>query len=227
MTMNDAAIVAIFVKTPGRSPIKTRLAQDLGSDLAESLYLESLAGVVEAVDASGLDRCWAVAEPPACGQPPWNDAPCLAQADGDLGARMAGVYRSLRGRHAAVLLIGGDLPQLDPQLMKQAAAWLGTPDRHVIGPASDGGFWLYGSSAEDPTRLWSGLPYSRRETAARFRSAIDAPPLKWLELPQRTDLDERRDLPRVVEELAALHAPTPAQRRIRELLARVREAERE
>lgn len=219
------AIVAIFVKTPGRSPVKTRLASDLGAGGAEAIYRRSLRCVTEAVDASGLARCWAVAEAGACDRSPWTDAPCIAQPDGDLGTRMADVYRKLRASHPAVLLLGADLPQLDPGLLQRASAWLAKPDRHVMGPAADGGFWLYGSSAADPAARWAGLPYSRPETAGRFRAAIAAPDAAWLELPRRTDLDERADIPRVIEELDALASPMPSQQSMRSTLAQMFEDE--
>ncbi|MBY6205738.1 DUF2064 domain-containing protein [Halomonas denitrificans] len=217
----SSPVVAVFVKTPGRSPIKTRLARGLGTAPVESIYRASLACVAEAVDAAELARRWAVAEADCVDRTPWTDAPCIAQPSGDLGARMAGVYRALRRDHPAVLLVGADLPQLDPALLSRAVDWLTSPERHAIGPARDGGFWLYGSSARDPTAGWPGLPYSRAETAERFRAAIDAPPTSWLELPQRTDLDESADIASVVEELDALDAPTPAQQRMRECLERL------
>ena len=223
MSTKNETVVAIFVKTPGRSSIKTRLARDIGQHRAESIYRDSLACVVEAVEAAGLARTWAVAESEACGRPPWDDAPCVAQPPGDLGARMAGVFRRLRETYASVLLVGADLPQLDPDHLALAVEWLDARDRHVLGPATDGGFWLYGSSAADPTRGWSGLPYSRPETAQRFRQAVDAPASAWQDLPQRTDLDEITDVPPVLIQLEALGQPTSAQRampqRLRQWLA--------
>lgn len=203
---------AVFVKTPGRSAVKTRLARSLGRDEAEALYRDSLDCIRGAIDGSRCARYWAVAEPDAVDHTPWTDAPCVAQPAGDLGDRMAGVFRRLRRTHPAVLLLGGDLPQLAPAELDRAADWLRTPGRHVLGPARDGGFWLYGSSAEDPTAGWPGLPYSRPETAARFRTAIAAPEDAWLELPLMSDLDDRGDLDRVADELDRLETPSTAQR---------------
>ncbi len=218
--MNDwtRPVVAIFVKTPGRSPIKTRLARDLGAERAESLYRDAVDCVRESVDRAGLPRAWAVTEPKAADRAPWTDAPCQPQPPGDLGTRMAGVFVALRARAPAVLLIGGDLPQIEPALLVRAADWLGVPDRHVLGPAADGGFWLYGSSATDPTSGWPDLRYSRPDTAAHFRAAIGGAAKAWLELPTRTDLDEATDLAAVDDELAALTDPGPAQRRFRDRL---------
>ncbi|NKI35515.1 DUF2064 domain-containing protein [Wenzhouxiangella sp. XN79A] len=218
MTSWTRPVVAIFVKTPGRSSIKTRLARDLGRERAESLYLDAVDCVRESVDRSRLPRAWAVAESGAADRAPWADAPCQAQPAGDLGTRMAGVFIALRARAPAVLLIGGDLPQLDPALLGRAADWLTVPDRHVMGPAADGGFWLYGSSAHNPTSGWPGLPYSRPDTAAQFRATIGGSAEAWLKLPTRTDLDESTDLAAVCRELTALDAPTAAQQRFRDRL---------
>jgi glycosyltransferase A (GT-A) superfamily protein (DUF2064 family) len=213
MSSWNRSVVAIFVKTPGHSPIKTRLAEDLGPDRAGSLYLDCLDCVREAVDASGLPRVWAVAEGEAIGHALWDDAPSVLQPDGNLGDRMAGIFLELRTRAPGVLLIGGDLPQLDPIAIRKAADWLDAPDRHVIGPAADGGFWLYGSTADNPTARWPSLVYSRSDTARRFRDAIGGPVEAWQDLESATDLDQVDDLAVVRAELAALIAPTPAQRR--------------
>lgn len=213
------AVVAIFVKTPGRSPIKTRLAEDLGHLQAESLYRDSVDCVREAVDTAGLPRVWAVAEADAVDQHPWDNAPCRIQAPGDLGVRMAGIFLELRHRAPGVLLVGGDLPQLDPDALRKAADWLSEPDRHVIGPATDGGFWLYGSSSEDPTEQWSEVAYSQHDTARHFREAIGGPAGAWRELDRATDLDHVGDLVAVRDELTALAEPTPAQRRLLDRLS--------
>lgn len=213
MSLWNRPVVAIFVKTPGHSPIKTRLAEDLGQEQAVSLYRDSVDCARESVDAAGLARVWAVAEADAVDRRPWDDAPCGTQSTGNLGDRMAGIFLELRHRAPGVLLVGGDLPQLDPEALRKAADWLSEPDRHVIGPATDGGFWLYGSSSENPTEQWPKLPYSRHDTARHFREAIGGPAGAWRDLDRATDLDDVGDLVAVRNELAALAAPTPAQRR--------------
>ncbi len=65
--------VAIFAKTPGLTPAKTRLAAGAGPAIAESFYLraleitEQVACTAAAADL-GLTPCWAVAEREAIGR---------------------------------------------------------------------------------------------------------------------------------------------------------------
>ena len=47
--------------------------------------------------------------------------------------------------HDCVLLVNGDSPTLPPRLLVQAIETLREPgDRMVLGPASDGGYYLIG-----------------------------------------------------------------------------------
>jgi glycosyltransferase A (GT-A) superfamily protein (DUF2064 family) len=209
--------LAIFVKTPGLSPIKTRLAAGLGATQAEACYRLSLAAVQEvAAAAQARDRAitvyFAVAEEAAVDAPDWRALPCLAQRDGGLGERMAQVHGELVARHGAGLLIGADAAQIDPELLTRAAAWLaaGAP-RLALGPARDGGFWLFGANRAIPRADWTSVAYSRAETATEFRAAMSRHG-EWLELPQLTDFDRAGDAADVARELAALPAPLPAQR---------------
>ncbi|HEV8692715.1 MAG TPA: hypothetical protein VGQ93_00795, partial [Lysobacter sp.] len=59
--------LAIFVKTPGYSPVKTRLAADCGRAYAEAWYRRAAAAVASvakiAADREGIAVYWAVAEP--------------------------------------------------------------------------------------------------------------------------------------------------------------------
>jgi glycosyltransferase A (GT-A) superfamily protein (DUF2064 family) len=202
--------VAIFVKTPGHSPIKTRLADRLGRTLAEACHLRSAACVAERVAASGLCGHWAVAEAAALSDPAWASLPRLHQGDGSLGRRMACVHAELVRRHGAALLVGADLPQIEAGLLRRAADWLdAAKPRLVLGRARDGGFWLFGSNRAHPLERWESVSYSAADTADRFVENIGDG--RWLELPSRTDLDRPGDLDRVVDELRALESPSDAQ----------------
>lgn len=67
---------------------------------------------------TSLQPYWAVAE--AQGRTQWPRWPVLLQPEGDLGARMAGIHRQLRQRHAGALLLGADAPALDPVVIVAA-----------------------------------------------------------------------------------------------------------
>ena len=100
--------VAIFVKTPGLSALKTRLWPNLGREAAERLHMacaEAVASVVaEAGRRHGMTAYWAVAEENATAH--WPGFPCVEQGAGSLGERMARVYRRMYERHGAAIRPG-------------------------------------------------------------------------------------------------------------------------
>jgi uncharacterized protein len=217
--------LAIFVKTPGHSPLKTRLARGIGASAAERFHRLAAAAVAEAQARTALPAStvyWAVAEAEAMDAPLWRDLPRLAQGDGGLGARMHRVYDRLRARHGAAVLIGADAPQLQAADLQTAWQALQTGDT-VIGPSADGGFWLFGGHVTLPDAAWTTTPWSQADTRARFLDAIGSDPLFGTVATLRTlrDVDEREDLPALLDALTALPSPTPAQSVLADWLRRL------
>lgn len=209
--MNPA--IAIFVKTPGLSPIKTRLARRVGVRIAEAWHRRAAACVCVSADATTLPAYWAIAEEEGMRHELWQGLPPISQGEGGLGARMARVHAELVKRHGAGILIGADLPQIQARHLEIAADWLQSADqRYVMGPARDGGFWLFGSNRALPEATWESVEYSRSDTARRLMTAIDAP--CWKLLGRMTDLDRSSDLPVVLDELKSLPAPSAEQQRL-------------
>jgi uncharacterized protein len=214
--------LAIFVKTPGHSPVKSRLAATVGVAIAEAWHRHAAAAVAEVAAAAarvdGAEVYWAVAERAAVGSDAWPHFPHLAQGEGGLGARMGRVHAALVRRHGHGLLLGADTPQLATADLAAALRWCAAPDAHqAIGPASDGGFWLYAGNRPTAIARWEAVSYSRSDTAPAFRTAF-ADRGDWLELPTLTDVDHGADLAAMRRELAALADPLPAQRALADWL---------
>lgn len=214
--LSAEAGIAVFVKTPGLSPVKTRLAAAIGAQAALAVYRGCIECVAECVEAavarSSLHPYWAVAE--ADGAAHWSGWPVLIQPPGDLGARMAGIHAQLRARHRCALLLGADAPALEPGLLIEACAALAAGPARAIAPAQDGGFLLFGSNADHRQDDWSAVAYGAADTGARFLATVGAGlPLRTLAIQQ--DLDTLAD----ARALAKLLAHSPAQRRLRERLA--------
>jgi rSAM/selenodomain-associated transferase 1 len=213
--------LAIFVKTPGHSPIKTRLAASIGAPAAIEFHRVAAGAVAEVAQSAGtgLQAYWAVAERAALEDPLWQDLPRLWQGDGGLGARLQRVYATLLARHGRVLLVGADAPQLTRELLLQACDALNRPATPwVIGEARDGGFWLFGGRVPIAAAVWQGVRYSQADTAAQLRAALH-PAGTIANLPALTDVDEAADLDALEDTLAALPSPSPAQRGLRQWLA--------
>lgn len=208
--------IAIFVKTPGISPVKTRLAETLGTSQAIGLYRLCTAAVESVAQAADVGPVyWALAEasPQAIAQ--WQgNTQLIEQGGGDLGQRMSRVMKTLVERHGSGLLLGGDAPQLERAELRRAADWLANPaPRNVIGPARDGGFWTFGANRTIPTQWWTRVAYSRPDTLEKFMQSMGNDS-EWLRLPRLTDLDTAKDLVPLATELHHLHHPLPAQQQL-------------
>src|SRR5262245_6574835 len=116
------ARIAAFVKTPGRSAIKTRLAAGIGPERAAEFYdlavRATLALLEEARRARLAEPCWAVAESDAAAA--WPTLPVVEQGDGELGDRLDRVYTTLREAGGAAMLIGADAPALSVKHVERA-----------------------------------------------------------------------------------------------------------
>lgn len=209
--------LAIFVKTPGHSPIKTRLAATIGKDAAlefHGLSARAVAEVACAAQASGadLEPYWAIAEHHAMSDPRWCDLSRLWQGEGALGERLYRIYARLHATHERVLLLGADAPQVTPELLRRACDCLSEPATcFVLGEAHDGGFWLFGGRLPIGREVWCSVRYSCAETAAQLRDALQPPGVIGA-LPTLTDVDEAVDLDALDGELAGLPMLLPAQR---------------
>lgn len=214
--------LAIFVKTPGHSPLKTRLAAAIGEDDALDFHRLASAAVAAVAEAARpcITPCWAVAEADAAAHAAWPDFPTIWQGEGDLGTRMHHVLDVLLSRYDSVLLVGADVPQLTPgQLVQAAQALAAPPVAFVLGPATDGGFWLFGANTPVPLAAWQSVRYSQGDTCAALRHALPATG-RIVELPALTDVDHADDLPRVLDALGRLPEALPAQRALAEWIQR-------
>jgi rSAM/selenodomain-associated transferase 1 len=219
--------LAIFVKTPGLSPIKTRLAATRSRAFAEHWHRLGAASVATVVqkfaERSEWTAYWAVAERQGIGS--WSGFASLLQPNGGLGQRMAGIHRQLLDRHGRAILIGADSPQLTAAHLHAAERALAGGAEHVLGPADDGGFWLLGSRKPIDSAIWESVPYSREDTCARLQAAL-AETTRCPLIDRLRDVDQNDDLAPVLSALQALRSPTEAQRALAAWMRSVLEPER-
>lgn len=207
--------LAIMVKTPGHSPVKTRLSAGLGEAFAIQWHRRAARAVAAVAGAVRSVQCyWAVAEAPASVAVDWPGLPSIGQGDGELGERMGRVHAALLERHDFGLLVGADTPQLDPEVLAQACAWLASEQpRFAMGPARDGGFWLIGGNRSPAPGDWLQVPCGRADTGQGFLAAMHHLG-DWHMLPLLTDCDEPGDLLPMLAELEGLARPHQAQREL-------------
>lgn len=209
------AALAIFVKTAGLSPVKTRLARDLGNEIAEQFYhlsIQAVAAVVRSTP-SVFPSFWAVAEHEGLASDQWQSLPSIWQGEGDLGLRMHRMYKQLQSRYGRAILIGADVPQISAALLNRAVTDLaGSNAAYTVGNTRDGGFWLFGGNAPVPKSVWLSTPYSDPDTRGILVKTLGAQ--RVCQLPLITDVDESFDLPFLCAELDELRDRLPEQQRL-------------
>ena len=201
--------IAVLVKTPGLSPIKTRLALSIGKEKAEEFYRLSLDAVESVLKEtvkrnSGCSLFWAVAEQDGLEDPLWSNFKRLFQGEGSFGERLHHVYSTLIKNHKAVILIGADCPVIQSHHLEKSAEILKeAKEKFVLGPALDGGFYLFGGRTDIPKQLWTTVPYSQDTTLARLSEKLT--PLEEVVLiePAR-DVDTLEDLIALQEHFPSL-----------------------
>jgi glycosyltransferase A (GT-A) superfamily protein (DUF2064 family) len=229
MSIRQPAL-AVFVKTPGLSPIKTRLADGIGRECADEFYRLSIAAVEATVaavaESSDVLPHWAIAEENAQADPRWQRFPRLHQGIGELADRLGRVVSELMRRHDAVIAIGGDSPQLSPDIVRDAFRHLrrdNDQQTHVLGRCHDGGFYLVGTNQRLPPDSWRDIPCGTCDAADRLCENLSRHG-KVVELPRLTDVDRAADVAVLGDELCAVANPSPEQLAVLKWAARRRTA---
>lgn len=215
--------VAIFARTPGYSAAKSRLAKEIGVAAAEQLYFHSLSCCGELANnlvELGIDVCWAIAEEEALKDRYWQTTqiPTMISGQGDLlGDRLAYVHAQLLEVADVGILLGSDSPQLTVKDIEQiwASEEIMLPQ---IGPAYDGGFYLFADSNNYTRNQWNKVEYSTATTLAQLEKSLK---LKPAYLSMQPDFDDCQSLAQVVVAMPA--KPTQEQIKFRELALEVLE----
>jgi uncharacterized protein len=193
--------VAVVAKAPVAGLAKTRLAAAVGAAAASRAAAAMLADtleVVAAVDAAP----WLCFTPGAARARMRRLAPgfgLLPQVDGDLGDRLAACLAGLLERGAErVAIVGADTPHVPGAAYAAAFELLDRVDV-VLGPATDGGYYLVAAKAAHP-QLFVGVPMG---TDAVLEATLRRAAAGGLEVGL---LGPMRDLDRIEDLRAALDA---------------------
>jgi uncharacterized protein len=210
------AAIAIFVKTPRLSPVKTRLARRIGLPLAEEFHVRAAAAVGAAIKAASRDVAifpyWAVAEQAGLANVLWSSFERVWQGNGDLGDRLSHIFHQLLPRHQSVLFLGADSPAITPGILKRALASLDSScgTRYVLGKAYDGGFYLAGANTDIPRLVWQRVRYGSQHAADDMLAQLqEVAPV--VEVPALLDVDTFEDLHLLIDELQTLDPPMAEQ----------------
>ncbi len=201
--------VAIFAKTIGLSCVKTRLAADIGVELAEAFYTLSISCVYEMMSLA-VEACdhhvsphWVLAEKDGPKQFASGGFPAIWTGDGDLGTRLANVSEHLSSTFDGVIMIGTDSPQLGyPRMVDAVTSLAGYSDSCIAGPAIDGGFYLFGARQPISRKDWESVTYSSDSTLSELVGKIETQGREVKFLPTEQDVDVVDDLSRLKKTLS-------------------------
>lgn len=191
--------LVIFARTPQFGRVKRRLARDIGTTEATRFYRAALRRQIEAMARDPRWTVWLFVTPDTeVRHPAWRGVVpprrVRPQGRGDLGQRMLRPFQILPP--GPVVLVGSDIPGMRPSHVARAFRLLG---RHelVLGPASDGGFWLIGARRRRrmPRDLFAGVRWSTAHALADTRANVPTA-MSACEAETLDDIDTADDLRR-------------------------------
>jgi len=194
--------ICIFAKPPVPSEVKTRLIPALGAVGAARLASAMLQDVWSTVVAS----CPVVRPILATTRP--GEFPVLVrktdiwlQGDGDLGERIERIIKRGLEQSASVIAIGADTPGFTATHLGAALECLESHDA-VLGPSTDGGFYLIGLR-RCPRGLFASIPWSTGATRKALKERLRLYDLSVAELEPLFDVDTPEDIATLGDYLAA------------------------
>jgi rSAM/selenodomain-associated transferase 1 len=198
-----SAVLGVFAKWPAPGLVKTRLgfSAERAATVARAFLLDTLGRLSKRADHRRVVFAPALARAEFAQLVP-SSYDLEPQGDGDLGARME---RFITAQFAAsahkVVVVGADSPTLPIDYVDHAFSLLDDNDL-VLGPATDGGYYLVG--CRRPLPIFAGISWSAptvlAETIARLHEG------KLALLPPWYDVD-------TPESWAMLRGHVAAQRR--------------
>ena len=216
--MVGSAAIGIICKTPIPGKSKTRLLPILGPEGAARLsgcFLSDVAGAIEAVPAAVGRRGYAVYAPQGSESTLRTYLPTdfglVCRRDATLGVVLHSATGHLLAEgHDCVILVNADSPTLPPPLLIAAIAAARAPgDRVVLGPATDGGYYLIGLKKAH-ARLFADIPWSTPGVLAATVARASELGLPVAELPLWYDIDDADMLSVLLGEISGAGLPFDA-----------------
>ncbi|KAA1193928.1 glycosyltransferase [Pseudohalioglobus sediminis] len=186
-----------FAREPVPGRVKTRMLPVLDPEAACRLHCELVQWTSRVLTSAGLGRVELhVAgdlRAPLFGQCRQMGVAALQQQrGGDLGERMYNALEKGLERHARVVLVGSDCPQIDRRYLRDALSALDAAPVS-LGPAQDGGYVLI-AVREVHARWFEGISWGGDRVFADTLSRLQETATSWRELPLRQDIDRPQDL---------------------------------
>lgn len=190
MSPAEECALIVFLRSPVKGNVKTRIASTLGEDKALEIYIHlssvtlSLAAKVKMPVYIFYDG---VADPLIEG----TNFIILQQSHGSLGDKMKAAFTHVFRYHSKAIIIGSDCPFISLQDIETAKNQLDSYN-YVIGPSEDGGYYLLGLQRDMPD-VFKDITWSTPEVLKETLSQIVAKGNSFTLLRTLYDIDTEND----------------------------------
>ena len=124
------------------------------------------------------------------------------QIEGGLGEKMSGAICSHTARGIPAAVMGCDIPHCPPCQLRRAGELL-KAGRNVIGPGTDGGYYLIGLQICQPG-LFSGINWGGVDVFRKTMELATVLGIEFTALDTLRDIDDYRDLVAVADKIPIL-----------------------
>lgn len=201
--------VLVVAKAPVPGLAKTRLAADVGAEVAADIAAAALLDTLDAVAAAPVSRRVVALTGDlrmACRSDEIADRladfTVIAQRGDGFAERLVSAHEDAAAPGLPVLQIGMDTPQVTPDLLAECGRAL-VADA-VLGLAADGGWWVLGVRDAAMTGCLRDVPMSQPDTGALTLAALRDAGLRVHLVIELADVDTAVD----IAEVRRLCAPT-------------------
>jgi uncharacterized protein len=195
-------ILGLTVKYPEPGSVKTRLAKDIGDGAACRIYRSMAEKIIAdtGTDAGGYERM--IFYSPAAAERKvrvWLPGEIIVpQRGADIGGIMDSAFCDMfEGGAGKAVVAGVDIPGLDKHIVNLAFQELDGADV-VIGPSTDGGYYLIGLKSPLP-HIFQGMPWGTAKVYGETVRAVGHLGLTIRTVRAMTDVDTLGDLLKVKE----------------------------
>ncbi|MCX5834164.1 MAG: TIGR04282 family arsenosugar biosynthesis glycosyltransferase [Deltaproteobacteria bacterium] len=161
--MQKEAII-VFIKSPDRARVKSRLAESIGKERARILYRYFVEDLLDTLTGQDVHlRLYFEPHDAKDDISRWlgKQYDLFPQRGADLGEKMKQAFEeTFQQGYRSVLLIGSDVPDLTAGIFKEGFDALSIHDA-LLGPSMDGGYYLIGFRDETfRPEIFEGIPWS-------------------------------------------------------------------
>lgn len=218
----DVIALGVMCKAPRPGVSKTRLAATIGPEFAAELagaFIKDVFHTLSIVQRRTSVALFVFYAPEGADDEIASYVPAriprILQSGQDLGAEMLGALQTmLEVCPKGALLMGSDVPTLPVDTLVAAVAALRrAEDRVVIGPSSDGGYYLIGANSNLVAPLFDGIAWSSPSVMTQTRSRARNLGINLVEVDTWYDVDDAQSLAKLKATLAVTtHDVAPATR---------------